>query len=223
MKLLISGTGHIVDFAPNIEFGNFEGEDKWKLSDSEGVILHYLIGEGITMVEVLDDDIPADFTQKPGKYLYSFDTETLIANPDYVPYVDPLGAVNEIAAITFVILSENGTIDPVTASEHIDVFSDWEANQHYTVNNLRKYNGTLYKCILEHDSQETWTPDVSPSLWVRTSDPAEEWPEWSQPIGATDAYSLGDKVSHNNQHWVSNVNANTWEPGVYGWDLVPEA
>ena len=52
----------------------------------------------------------------------------------------------------------------------------------------------------------------------KAGDPAEEWPEWSQPIGAHDAYAAGDKVSHNSKHWVSNVNANVWEPGVYGWD-----
>ena len=47
----------------------------------------------------------------------------------------------------------------------------------------------------------------------------EEFPAWVQPTGAHDAYSVGDKVSHNGQNWVSTVNANTWEPGVYGWDV----
>lgn len=55
-----------------------------------------------------------------------------------------------------------------------------------------------------------------PALWVRTS--TEEWPEWIQPIGAADAYKIGDKVSHNGAHWISNINGNVWEPGVYGWD-----
>jgi hypothetical protein len=27
----------------------------------------------------------------------------------------------------------------------------------------------------------------------------------------------GDKVSHNEKHWISDVDANVWEPGVYGW------
>ena len=55
------------------------------------------------------------------------------------------------------------------------------------------------------------------SLWVSISDPAEEWPEWSQPLGAHDAYEQGAKVSHNGKHWSSDVAANVWEPGVYGW------
>ena len=75
----------------------------------------------------------------------------------------------------------------------------------------------LYRCLQGHTSQETWTPDAAPSLWVAISDPAEEWPAWVQPTGAHDAYAQGDKVSHNGKHWISNVDNNVWEPGVYGW------
>ena len=45
----------------------------------------------------------------------------------------------------------------------------------------------------------------------------DEWPVWVQPIGASDAYNKGDKVSHNEKNWISDVDANVWEPGVYGW------
>lgn len=27
----------------------------------------------------------------------------------------------------------------------------------------------------------------------------------------------GDKVAHNGKTWVSDVDNNVWEPGVYGW------
>ena len=59
------------------------------------------------------------------------------------------------------------------------------------------------------------------SLWVSISDPAEEWPEWSQPLGEHDAYSKGAKVSHNGKHWISDLDANVWEPGQYGWTEGP--
>ena len=42
-------------------------------------------------------------------------------------------------------------------------------------------------------------------------------PIWVQPTGAHDAYALGSVVTHNGSTWTSTVNANTWEPGVYGW------
>ena len=122
-------------------------------------------------------------------------------------------------AIAFVVLAENGTIDEVTASEHAEVFAQWEPNVAYAIGQLRTYgsDGKLYKCVQAHTSQADWTPDVTPALWILAGDPAEEWPEWSQPIGAQDAYAAGDKVTHNVKHWISDVNANVWEPGVYGW------
>ncbi len=45
-------------------------------------------------------------------------------------------------------------------------------------------------------------------------------PEWVQPLGAHDVYMAGDEVIHNEQHWISIVDNNTWEPGVYGWNTV---
>lgn len=104
------------------------------------------------------------------------------------------------------------------ASTVPDLFPAWETNTQYAVGDRRKYDDKLWKCLIAHTSQDSWTPDVSPSLWVRTDDPGEEWPEWVQPLGSTDAYALGAKVSHNEKHWISNVDANIWEPGVYGWD-----
>lgn len=59
-------------------------------------------------------------------------------------------------------------------------------------------------------------------LWKATADPAEEWPVWSQPQGAHDAYAKGAKVLHSSKRWTSDVDNNVWEPGVYGWTEVTE-
>lgn len=75
-------------------------------------------------------------------------------------------------------------------------------------------NGALYRCLQSHTSQESWTPEDSPSLWVLIDDPAIEWPEWKQPTGAHDAYDLNAKVSHNGKRWISQIPANTTEPGT---------
>lgn len=99
------------------------------------------------------------------------------------------------------------------------IFPLWSGNGvSYAVGNRVQYETLLYKCLQSHTSQMDWTPTSAVSLWVRIDDPAVEWPEWRQPTGATDAYPLGAKVSHNDKHWVSNVDANVWEPGVYGWE-----
>lgn len=95
------------------------------------------------------------------------------------------------------------------------LFPDWEDGKAYAVGDRVKYNELLYRCVQAHTSQADWTPDITPALWVRTS--TEEWPEWIQPTGAHDAYNKGDKVSHNEKHWVSDIDANVYEPGVYGW------
>lgn len=130
--------------------------------------------------------------------------------------------LNEAAAIAFVVMAENGTIDSVTASEQSLLFAEWAPSVSYTVGALRRYGDTLYKCVQAHTSQTGWEPPAAASLWAVTSDPAEEWPAWSQPLGAHDAYTTGDQVSHNDQHWISTVDNNIWEPGVYGWDAVTE-
>lgn len=75
-------------------------------------------------------------------------------------------------------------------------------------------NSALYRCLQSHTSQESWTPENSPSLWVLIDDPAIEWPEWKQPTGAHDAYDLNAKVSHNGKKWISQIAANTTEPGA---------
>ena len=97
------------------------------------------------------------------------------------------------------------------------LYKPWKPDTEYAVGERVQYGELLYKCLIAHTSQESWTPEVSPSLWVRVDNPAEEWPEWVQPLGSTDAYPMGAKVSHNEKHWISNVDANIWEPGVYGW------
>lgn len=102
----------------------------------------------------------------------------------------------------------------------IELFPKWSESATYAVGDRVRYEDTLYKCLTAHDAQASWTPSDSPSLWVRIDNPAEEFPEWIQPVGATDAYPIGAKVSHNGKHWISIVENNVWMPGVYGWDEV---
>lgn len=108
-----------------------------------------------------------------------------------------------------------GFLDDEQAESVTVLFPDWETGKAYAVGDRVKYNGLLYRCVQAHTSQADWTPDAVPALWVRTS--TEEWPEWIQPTGAHDAYNKGDKVSHNEKHWISDIDANVYEPGVYGW------
>ena len=98
----------------------------------------------------------------------------------------------------------------------VELFPEWEAGKAYAQNDRVLYNGKLYKVVQAHTTQADWTPDKTPALFAKVS--VEEWPEWVQPTGAHDAYSIGDKVAHNGKHWESAYDSNTWEPGVFGWN-----
>ena len=110
------------------------------------------------------------------------------------------------------------TLDDETALAGVELFPMWAIGKAYAVSDRAQYNGTLYKCVQAHTSQADWTPDITPALWVAVS--IEEYPEWVQPTGAHDAYNIGDKVTHNGKTWVSDVDNNVWEPGVYGWKCI---
>ena len=107
------------------------------------------------------------------------------------------------------------TLDDETALTGVELFPVWAIGTAYAVDDRVQHGGTLYKCVQAHTSQADWTPDATPALWVVVT--VEEWPEWVQPAGSHDAYAKGSKVTHNGQKWISDVDSNVWEPGVYGW------
>ena len=110
------------------------------------------------------------------------------------------------------------TLDDTTALTGVELFPAWVTDTAYAVGNRVQYNGVLYKCVQAHTSQADWMPDATPALWVIVS--VEEWPEWIQPTGAHDAYDKDAKVSHNGKHWKNTIDANVYEPGVYGWEEI---
>lgn len=110
------------------------------------------------------------------------------------------------------------TLSDEEALTVVAIFPAWSASSVvYKTGDRVKYGSQLYKCLQDHTSQESWTPAVASSLWVRVDDPTVEWPEWVQPTGSHDAYAKGDKVTHNGKKYISDADANVWEPGVFGW------
>ena len=101
------------------------------------------------------------------------------------------------------------------------LYERWQAGKEYVVDQRLYYDGRLWRVLIGHTSQEQWKPDVSPSLFaeVLIPDPSVI-PDWVQP-SSTNPYMKGDKVRHSDKVWVSTVDNNVWEPGVYGWDEVP--
>ena len=110
-------------------------------------------------------------------------------------------------------MSENATDEQ--ALDNILAFPKWTVGKEYTKDEQVRYEDVLYKVLQNHTSQSDWTPDVAVSLFVKVS--IEEYPDWVQPQGAHDAYNKGDKVTHLEKHWESEIDANVYEPSVYGW------
>lgn len=119
---------------------------------------------------------------------------------------NPAAETARAASIAFVVMAEAGQIDDVTAVENASQFSPWAYPVAYTEGQIRRdpLDGNLYRVNKGqgHTSQEGWNPSLTPALWSKIGDPGEEWPEWSQPLGAHDAYNTGDKVPG---HWEGNT------------------
>ena len=78
----------------------------------------------------------------------------------------------------------------------------------------------LYQVLQDHTSAAEWTPDTATSLYKKIGVTEEGYPEWVQPLGATDAYNTGDIVSYKGVLYRSLINGNVWSPEAYpsGWE-----
>ena len=159
--------------------------------------------------------------QEGGFFYEWYKLESVLMETDHTPKiaseVEKMAPGVAVAALAFVTLAEGGQIDDVTSAEHAEQFQAWAPGIAYKAGAIRSHKGLLYRCIQNHTSQTGWEPSAAVSTWTKIADPSDEWPAWSQPIGAHDAYAAGDKVTHNGKHWTSGVDGNVWEPGVYGW------
>ena len=103
-----------------------------------------------------------------------------------------------------------------------ELFPRWRAGVHLDADVRVCHKDKLYRVIQAHTTQDDWTPDITPALFTEVPKPGEI-PVWRQPAGAHDAYMTGDKVHYPDKDgpvWVSDVDNNVWEPGVYGWTEV---
>lgn len=59
------------------------------------------------------------------------------------------------------------SVDDATSVRMTAFYPEWEKGKQYTVGYKVQYLGKLYKVIQAHTSQETWTPDITASLYER--------------------------------------------------------
>lgn len=103
------------------------------------------------------------------------------------------------------------------------LFERWDGNGiSYSAGTRLYHDGVLYKVLQDHTSQDSWNPLDAPSLFAKVLIPDPQViPDWEQPE-STNPYMKDDKVKHNGKTWISIIDNNVWEPGVYGWEEVTE-
>lgn len=78
----------------------------------------------------------------------------------------PLNA-EEVTALLIKQQINTLSVDDATAVRMTAFYPEWEKGKQYTVGYKVQYLGKLYKVIQAHTSQETWTPDITASLYTR--------------------------------------------------------
>lgn len=125
-------------------------------------------------------------------------------------------------ALRALIVKASASLPDSDALEAVELFDRWEAGVAYSADVRVRHGDKLYRCVQAHTAQIGWEPDKTPALWTEVAKPGEI-PVWKQPTGAQDAYQKGDKVHYPDEQgpvYVSIVDSNVWEPGVYGWEVV---
>ncbi len=121
------------------------------------------------------------------------------------------------------------TLDVDTQAESMlavaSVFPKYEVGKAYKIKDVFSYgenavgDAQLYQVLQAHTSAAEWAPDATPSLYKKIGVTEEGYPEWVQPLGASDAYNTGDIVSYNGTLYESTIDGNVWAPDAYpaGW------
>ena len=121
------------------------------------------------------------------------------------------------------------TMDVDTQAEEMmsvsSVFPAYQVGKAYTAKQVFSYgfnavgDPQLYQVLQDHTSAAEWTPDTAVSLYKAIGVTSGGYPEWVQPLGASDAYNTGDIVSYNGTLYQSTIDANVWAPDAYpaGW------
>lgn len=155
------------------------------------------------------------YTEKENVIIVNYEVREIVKTQQQLKADDQLKCLKMFAQ----------TLTDEQALEVSLMFDEWKVGKGYTVGDRLLYNGELYKVITSHTSQETWTPDVAPSLFAPIINETIDGsiPEWKQP-DSTNAYMIGDRVMFEDKEYESLVDYNVWSPSANpsGWQLVEE-
>ena len=123
------------------------------------------------------------------------------------------------------------TMDADTQAESMmavaSVFPKYEIGKAYKAKEVFSYgenavgDAQLYQVLQDHTASDVWLPNATPSLYKAVGVSESGYPEWVQPLGASDAYNTGDVVSYKGILYESTMDGNVWAPDAYpaGWKV----
>lgn len=114
----------------------------------------------------------------------------------------------------------NGRTD-AERSNAVLLHDSWQSNRHYASGDVVRRGEALYRCLIEHDAQPSWTPEDASSLWAKIMyrDGIRIIPD---VIEATQAFALDERGWWGDVLYKSLIAANVYTPEQYpaGWEAV---
>lgn len=134
----------------------------------------------------------------------------------------------ELAAVVHADLAALATdaganpVDIADALIEAALHKPWKPGLAVAVGQVTYYGGNLYEVVQAHTTQSDWPPSTTYALWKRYYNPDNAPEPWRQPLGAHDAYRVGQRVTYGGFTWENTSPANSFAPGVFGWtNLTP--
>ena len=177
------------------------------------------------MGEVPSDDLIQRIAFEFSNIFFKRQAAMTLAIADIIEIQRRNEAIQKAAIYTITPSIKNDTLTSQEIRNIISIFPQYVINQSYSIGDIFVYNGALYEVIQSHTSQADWNPETTSSLY-KNHTPHGEIYDWVQPIGAFDAYQIGDKVMYNGQIWIcisgDSEGNNVWKPDVFGWEVYEE-
>ena len=96
------------------------------------------------------------------------------------------------------------SVDDATAVRMVAFYPEWAKDTAYTIGYKVQYLGKLYKVIQAHTSQETWTPDITASLYTRIDEQHDGTKYDPIPYNGNMALQSGKYYTQNNILYLCN-------------------
>lgn len=127
--------------------------------------------------------------------------------------------VQNAAATNYLIAAMSDKIDDNTAEQFAGLFSTFTQKTKYASGTIVRFKTGLYRALQDVPDTYSTDPDLDGGKYFnRIGKPnADGVYSWLQPTKEAEAYTNGDLVVWKGDVWKSDVNNNSYEPGVQFW------